>query len=337
MSFKMPKARQLPSGNWRCEVSVDKNRMSFVRDTEEEAIKCALFFKLSNTNDQAVIQTISKQLTLRDAITAYIEDRSNVLSPVTIRGYECIRDYRFQKVMDQPLTKKIDWQKVVNEEAKEVKAKTLKNAWGLVKSVLENNHIACGKVRLPQVITEEHKFLTPDEIRAFLDAIRGDRHELAYLLCLHGLRRSEMLAVEKKDVDDEFIFVHGAMVPDSSGTLVLKDTNKNRTSRRKVPIMFDRLKELVNDAPDGLLVTKNPGTMFDHLNYICRINNLPEIGFHGLRHSYVSLCYHLKMPEAQMMEFGGYSDISVMRKIYTHIPSDDKKASIKLMRDFFDQ
>lgn len=334
-NLKIPKARQLPSGSWRCEVSANGKRVSFVKDSKEESEKAALLFKLTHSDSPSDLDEVAEIITVKEAISAYIEDRKNVLSPATIRGYKNIQKHRFQSVMDDPLTRKQDWQKIINIEAKTLSAKTIKNAWGLLRAVLEENEVKYGKVRLPKVVREEHLFLQPEQIKTFVQAINGDIHELAYLLCLHGLRRSEMLAVEKKNIVKGMIQVRGAKVHDDNGKLVYKETNKNDSSRRNVPILLDRLQELVDAAPDGYLIKKTPSAMFEHLGYVCRLNNLPEIGFHGLRHSFVSLCYHLNMREAQVMEFGGYSDISVMRKIYTHLADSDRSKAISDLRNFF--
>ena len=42
-----------------------------------------------------------------------------------------------------------------------------------------------------------------------------------------------------------------------------------------------------------------------------------------VRHSFASLCYHLRVPEQIAMEIGGWSDAGTMRRIYTHIAQSD--------------
>ena len=68
---------------------------------------------------------------------------------------------------------------------------------------------------------------------------------------------------------------------------------------------------------------------------ICRENNLPNVGIHGLRHSFASLAYHLQIPEKIAMEIGGWSDYQTMRKIYTHLSSIDRKKAENKMAEFY--
>jgi integrase len=56
---------------------------------------------------------------------------------------------------------------------------------------------------------------------------------------------------------------------------------------------------------------------------------------HGLRHSFASLSYFLGIPEAETMRLGGWSDPSVMRKIYTHLASTLKTDARTRLQAFF--
>ena len=56
---------------------------------------------------------------------------------------------------------------------------------------------------------------------------------------------------------------------------------------------------------------------------ICEANSLPDVGIHGLRHSFASLAYHLQIPEMIAAEIGGWSDTATMHRIYTHIAQED--------------
>ena len=322
-------------GSWRTQVTVNGRRMSFTRDTEEEAVNAALLALLGSNSDEAERQKALSKVTLRSAVDAYISKRVNILSPATLRSYKSIQDNRFQDVMDLPLSEKVDWQLIVNEEAAEVSAKTLKNCWGLIGSVLRENGIKVDKVILPQLIKNKRPFLQPEQITTFVKEIEGHKYELPYLLCLHGLRRSEMLALTKKDISDGFIHVHGAVVTDMDGKLILKKENKNYSSQRNVPIMMTRLTDLVKSCDTDELCPWHPSTISKPLTTVCKHLGFPDIGLHGLRRSYASLCYHLGVSEAQTMEWGGWSDISVMRKIYIDIAEKDRAEKVSALKDFF--
>ena len=65
-----------------------------------------------------------------------------------------------------------EWQGIVNKEAGRCSPKTLKNAWGFIRSVIAE---ATGKyppdVTLPAVVPADKPFLSPVQIRVFVSAI----------------------------------------------------------------------------------------------------------------------------------------------------------------------
>ena len=325
--MKTPKAKKLPSGSWNCSVMVGGKRYSFTRDTKKEAEQAAAMFKMRP--DQKITR-----LTLREGIDQYIESRSNVLSPSTIKGYRDIQRQRFQTVMDCHLSQRVDWQAVINLEAKKISPKTLKNSYALIAAVYRENGIILDRVQFPQAPKEERPFLDPDQIKVFVKAIEGDQYELAYLLCLHGLRRSEMLALRKDQVKGGVIHVRGALVKGVDG-FTYKDTNKNASSTRDVPIMTDRVPFLVAQSFDGLLCPYSASGMSTHLRTICKHNDLPRLSLHCLRHSFVSLCYYRGISELACMSLGGYSDFATMRRIYTHLSKQEAQAAADNLKEFF--
>ena len=311
------KAKRLPSGNYRVQYRKDGKRYSITRPTAYEAERAA----------GLMLDTVA-DLTLHEAIDRYIAERRNVLSPSTICGYKVIQRNRFQAVMHLPLIE-TRWQQAVNDEALNVSPKTLYNSWGLVKAVLKANNLTVPRVVLPQRIRNEHQFFQPDEIKKFVKIIEGHENEAQFLLCLHGLRKSEMLAVTDSDIKDGYIYVRGSIIRTDANTYVSRDSNKTVNSRRKVPIFIDRLKSLPLDRNCA------PDTIGDRFQRVCRENDLPEIGLHGLRHSFVSLCYYLSISLMVTMKYGGYSNPSVVQSIYTHLADAELKDSEKKLKRFF--
>lgn len=357
--MRLPTAKKTPSGGWRVQIRTGKGkRVSITRDTRAEAETAAMALKLRVSNSADVERAVLNTLTLSQAIDLYIEDTKDVLSPSTIRSYRAMQKYRFKTVMDTPLSADTNWQYVISREKKcpvmkvyhgkmietdqTVSAKTVKNAWGLVGTVLKYFKLPVPDVRLPKSVKEEHKFLDPDEIRVFLKAIEGHRFELPYLLCLHGLRRSEMLAVSKGDIvtpkakgKEPYIRVRGAAVYDENNHLVEKSTNKTEKSTRDVPVFISRLLHLVKEMPDGKLCTASPSSMTHPLNVVLKNNGLPEVGLHGLRHTFASLCYHLQIPSKVTQRWGGWANASVVDAVYTHLAERDEKESIEKIKGFY--
>ena len=301
--------------------------------SEKDCIRQAGLIKAQHMAEQRVIKR--SDLTLSGAIDKYTAARSNTLSPSTLAGYATIQRTRYKSVMDKPLREIKDWQNVCNEEAALCSAKTLKNAWLFIASVLREQGYDVPKVKLPQIVQKDKAFLEPEQIPIFLASIKGLKCEVPALLALHGLRRSEIWAEPDVDLKAEIIKVRGAVVTDKNNKLVPKPTNKNATSRRDIPILIPRLIEAIKEQGEALMPPQTPNEAYKQIIRICIKAGLPNIGIHDLRHSFASLAYHLRVPEAYVMQIGGWSDIGTMRKIYTHLAQKDALKSNADIRNFF--
>ncbi len=336
--MKLPKVRKLPSGKYFCQLRLTnpdgvKQSISITEDTEKLCIAKAAAIKGGLVEQQKALQG-----TLYGAINEYIRLRENILSPSTILFYRIVQENRFKDYMKRPI-KEMDEkniQAMINQEAKLVSWKTLKNAWGFVSSVLRESTGKSFKVILPQGVKKEKPFLDYEQIKIFLRVIKGDKYEIPALLALCSLRRSEILALtwDKVDFKNKRIYVHGATVPDENHQMVDKETNKNSSSRRTVPIMIPRLIEALESVQNkhGKIYQGHPNAIKQHLDYVCKKNKLPLIGVHGLRRSFASLCYHLRVSELECMRIGGWSDWGTMRRVYTKLAeADEKEAELKLL------
>lgn len=334
--ISVPKPRQLASGRWN--IQLRNIGWSTTEDTAEECIIKAKAVRAGMLETQKN----APALTLGKAEANYIDKRRNTLSPSTLRGYDCIQRTRFIDYAERDIHA-IDWQAAVNAEAAECSAKTLKNAWGFISAVLSENGITPPGVTLPQVVKKDEPWLDYEQIGVFLAAVKGKPCELGALLALHSLRRSEIygLTADKIDLKRGIIHVQGAAVMDSNGEIVRKDTNKNQSSRRDVPIMIPRLREILpaamSAAGDNPLVNVRINKLYEHINTVCRKAGLPQVGVHGLRRSFASLAYHLGWSELDTMSVGGWSDFGTMRKIYTKLSEADKQQAVEKMQGFYAQ
>lgn len=341
--MKIPKAVQEPTGMWYIRLRVrnaEGEMMSYAirEETEKKAVDKALALKAGLKAETVEAKRKMPDKTLRQAIDEYIARRSNVLSPSTIRGYRIIQQNRFRSVMDKRVAEIKDWQEVVNEEAALCAPKTLKNAWRFVKSVLMENGMEIS-VALPPVPKAEKKWLTPEQCLTFVDAVKGRKCEIGALLALHGLRRSEIYGLTWNNVDLEngLLRIRGAVVLDDKNAPASKKTNKNKTSARTVKIMIPALTEALKAAEkkEGCVSPSSLYALYDSINKVCRRAKLPEVGVHGLRHSFASLCYHLGISEMETMQRGGWSNVSTVHEIYTHISEADTLDADRKLSEFF--
>jgi len=337
----IPKPIRLANGDYFIRLRLGGENVPVTASTAKKCIDEARAIKASHKLQNRRRKT---DKTLRQAIESYVKTRSNSLSPPTVRGYNAIKRNRFQSIMDKPIKDIKDWQEEFNKEAntvvkggQKISEKYLMNSWGLVASVLRDNRIEIpDNMTFPQVPKYDSKYLEPEQIPIFLKAIKGHRCEIVALLGLHSLRRSEMFSENMEiNIKKKRIKVFGAAVYDNDNKLVQKVTNKNETSTRYIPILIDRLSILVKQNGDKPLIEYAPNTLYRDIRYICKNNNLPVFGYHGLRHSFASLAHHLGMPEMIAAQMGGWKDLNTMKKIYTHLSQKDVEKYGNEMREFF--
>lgn len=341
--MKVPKAKKLPSGSWFIQLRLGGQSVSVTKNSEKECIKEAQALKAQYLIDKKLPKEEKKNSpTLSEAIDIYIKAKENTMSPLTIRGYRIIQKHRFQSTMQRPLLEigSAEWQVIVNREAALCSQKTLKNAYGFIKSVVKySTGETLPNITLSVPTNNEHAFLQPEEILPFVAAAKETKYAVPLLLALSSLRVSEISAIRWEDIDadPDFIKVRGAVVLNEDNKWIRKKENKNKSSARSVPILIPELKECIarDRKPSGPVLQHTQNNLRIALHKICKDNDLTDITIHGLRHSFASLGYHLNIPEEIIMDIGGWNDRTTMRNIYTHIAKSDISRYQNALSDFY--
>ena len=337
VNLNIPKIRQLPSGVYFTQIMVNGERISIAKDTLEECAAEATAIKYGAKEAKKKEKT--KVFTLSDAIDAYIDARTDALSPSTITSYRGYQRNCFQSMMDADVrsTTNEQWQAAIKRESIGRSPKYIANVWGLISSAILESIGTKPRVNLPAKEKNVRPFLDPDQIKIFVEVIKGESIEIAALLAISSLRRSELKALKWENVDlyKNIIKVSGAMVYTETG-MVHKKQNKTSASNRIIPII-PPLKEALEaaDRTSEYVVPYNGSWIYQRINEICEANGLPLVGVHGLRHSFASLAYHLQIPSKITMEIGGWSDPTVVDRIYTHLAQKDIANRAKDFSNFF--
>lgn len=328
--MKIPAPRKLDSGTWFIQLRLNGESIPVKNPNKQRCIKEAEAIKAQYRLDKKLAPKAADAPTLSTAIDQYISAKSYTLSPLTIRGYRIIQKNRFQRIMDKKLDKILptEWQLIVNHEAALCSPKTLKTAWGFIRSVVL---FATGSppptVTLPSVPPSSRAYLLPEEIKPFIQAVKDTKYAVPLLLALSSMRISEISALDwcLIPMHPNFVHTQGACVLDEHNQWHKKAQTKNASSARNVPILIPELRAAIkrDRKPSGPVLSMTQNNLRIALHKICKENNLPDITPHGLRHSFASLAYHLQIPEQIAMEIGGWSDRETMRKIYTHISQSD--------------
>lgn len=307
------KAKQLPSGSWRVQVTLDGKRVSVTAETEDEAIFEAMALKTGHKEKKKALPTLG------ECIDQYIDSKENLLSPKTILVYRQIRnngladlcEYHLDELTNQRL------QVHVNSLALRRSPKTVQNAYSLLLSVLgvfaPDMRV---RVTLPKVQKKIKQLPTVEEL---MQAIVGSEVELPCLLALWlGLRLSEIRGAKKSDIRDGVLYIHDTIIT-VGGQHIEKHSTKTQESTRLLTLP-EHIMELVKALPaDQIYLTTLTGQMiYKKFKRLLEENGLPDMTFHDLRHMNASVMLALGVPDKYAMERGGWSSPHIMKSVYQH-------------------
>lgn len=327
----MAKAKKLPSGNWRIRIGAGEGgkTKSFTAPTKKECEIMAAEFIAGR-------KRLPSEMTVEQAIDAYIDQRSNLLSPSTIQGYHTIKKNYLGGFGKKRLCDidKNSLQSFVNSLSEKYAPKTVYNTIGLVSSVLRTFSPETNTdVKLPPKKREIRQFPTPQEIIA---AFKGSEIELPVLMALWlGMRMSEIRGANKADIEDGVLTIRRTVL-DVEGEQVVRDATKTFYSTRQL-----RLPSYIISLIDALPAEQEPLTVMSgsmiYKRFIATLekNNLPKIRFHDLRHLNASLMLSLGIPDKYAMERGGWSNPTIMRSVYQHTFDADRQKVDAIIDGFF--
>lgn len=157
-----------------------RNRRMFTGSTEDE-----VYFKATKWL-KGIEEEERNPYTVREAMLQFIDSRSRVLEPTTLCCYREMLRNKLQYIMDikiEDLTAR-DIQIAINVDAQRLGYKSIKNAVGFLRAVLNANDITIkmGSIRLPKKEVRERRLPSADVIYAI---VKGTSSELpAYIYAL---------------------------------------------------------------------------------------------------------------------------------------------------------
>lgn len=338
-TLKNPTPVELPSGKFRCQVTVDGHRESIVDEDPRVAHAQAVAMRANLIEAQKKPRVV----TLLCAIDEYISLKEGVLSPSTIRGYEIVKRNRFQELMDVNVhdIKKSHMQAAINREAKTVSPKTVYNAYGLIRPVLKEYGVEFSGIALPQRIKPIKRYMQETDIGKLLEEIQGDSCEVPILLAVWlGLRRSEIIGLcwDCVDFEQSVIHIRKTYVPDKDNNWVLKPGAKNESSQRSVKCpayIMDKLRNLPRDS-DGQIFKLHPDTLRRHIHLACERAGITDTTIHGLRHTNAAVMKGLGVSDGHAMARGGWTDETTYKKTYSYVFDNVADADDARINSFFE-
>ncbi len=345
---KPPSIKQLPSGSYHTQIVIgkDANGKRIVESFTDESYAAVMQWALDRrlSRDAAPDHRSPGKMTFGDALDAYIESKSAVLSPSTIRNYLSIRRNALESLMPIPLHKitQNDLPVAINREALDHSPKTIRNYNALITSVFSTFRPDFHpNTTLPQKQKNEIEVPTEEEVKKLLEAAKSTRYYIPVVLAAcAGLRRSEICALRWNDVNfkKNTLRIDSALVVDSDNNAVEK-TTKSVAGTRIIPMMPPvraALEEAYSDSkdPNDLIFNGSINTITNKFPLILDRAGVHRFRFHDLRHYVVSSMLYLNIPKKYIADYIGHGDESCIDRIYGHIMKDKKSSFTDLLANY---
>lgn len=335
------KASKLPSGSWRVLVpwrddSGTRHMKSFTAKTARQAERAAMEFALRRQN-----LTEDSFQTVQDALESFLSSNDAVLSPSTKKAYRSLQRTAFDSIANLQLNALTNGilQRWISGYAINHAPKTVRNAWGLLGSVLSAYCPGVTfNVNLPQKNAQDFRIPQKAEVDAILKEADGTTMFLPILLAAHcGLRRSEIMALtwDSVDMNKRIIHVREALVNGEDG--FVRKGPKTAAGKRDMDMtdaIYDFLLEADRELP---LIQVSPQKFTKRFRTICRRLGLEDYHPHLLRHFYASTLCALNIPEAYAVKLMGHSSADMIRKVYGHVLDDPEMAFRETIVKHFSQ
>lgn len=335
------KAKRLPSGNYRVQVSCGRDEngkrivKSFTAKEEWEVIKMASDFIEKRDN------SMNLDIFLRNAVEKYIESRRNLVEETTIRNYNQILKHRFKSLMDVKLKdlNPLMIQQAINIEAKEVSPKTIKNAYGLLKSVflMYNVDINLNNIKLPKMVKKEKELPSFETV---FPIVKGTFVELPVLLsCWLSLRIGEIIGLQFRDVDEKnhTVQVKRTIILTEDGYKV-REGCKTEKSKRLLELpeyISDLISKIPHESQTDFIVPITRKALYSRFKRLMNKNGI-NITFHDLRHLNASIMLMLGIPDKYAMERGGWATDCILKSVYQQTFSSERKKVDNIINCYFD-
>lgn len=176
---------------------------------------------------------------------------------------------------------------------------------------------------LPQKFKNEPYIPSDDDVRRLLEEAKGSMFEIPIMLACYGLRRSEICSLTLDDLHENTLIIDSAKVLDKNNNLVEKQT-KTTASTRQI-VISQKLADLIRKQ--GYIYNGHPNSITKYMNKLQDKLNIPRFSIHKLRLYFASYMSSLNIPEADILEMGGWETDYVMKNIYRHSMKDKLKNS----------
>ena len=345
----IPAVNRLPSGSYRVQIYVGKDPETGKKlydnftDKDYNTVVHWAIDRLRDREEERDVRNNPSKMTFGEALDKYIESKSAILSPTTLREYKRKRRTCVPSLMSIPINKikQQDIQVAINIEATRVKPRTVRDIHGLISSVLSVYRPDMPlKTTLPQKEKTEIEIPTDEEVKSLLEHSKGTLIEAPlFLAACCGLRRSEICALKWSDVDfkKKTITIRGALVYDENNELVLKKTKTTAGTRtiQMIPIVEEVLARIrEKDADKEYVTSLTPNAVYHRYIDLLDKCGVRHYRFHSLRHYTVSVMLLLNVPKMYIADYVGHHSESMINQVYGHVMKEKKSTFADRLNEY---
>lgn len=301
---------KLPSGSYRVRKRINGKLVNVTLDhkpSKDEVIN--ILSKMMLTQ-----QTTPAKMTLKSACEQFIEVKSNILSPSTIRGYRSIiRNIpdnlaeRYINCITKPMI-----QAEVNRYSVDHTPKTTRNYGIFITTVLSFYGVDIPKIQYPQKVKNEVYIPTVEELQKILEHLENTEYYVPVFLGSRGLRLSEVCALTVNDLsDDNMLTINKAKVraEKSYQTKTTKTTDSTRTIA--IP---SKIADIIREK--GYIYNGYPNNVYKALIRAEDDLGIQHFPFHKLRAFFASYAHYMGFVDKAIQEDAGWLTDDTMKKVY---------------------
>lgn len=297
---------------------------------------------------------------IKDIIEEWKEDKKQYVKKSTFAAYQLlIQNHILPRFGEMKEVKEDDIQSFALEKLNAgLSEKTIKDIIIVLKMILKfavkNGYLDYVQIDVKFPTNQQKKELevfSKSDQKKFMNYLRDNFtfKNLGIFICLStGMRIGEICGLRWQDIDveDGVIMVKHTLqriyILDESErhTEIILDTPKTSNSIRDIPMSSELLKimkqfnKVVND--DYFVISNDinpiePRTYRNYYKRLCKKLDIPELKFHGLRHTFATRCIEAKGDYKTVSVLLGHSNISTTLNLYVHPNKEQKKKLINKM------
>jgi integrase len=352
-------------GLWAAQITLPDGNRRMKYNKRQQVVKDWLLSERNKVADGIFVS--NERITVQSFLSRYLEEYCRRrLRETTLAGYKQVIEAHVLPELGAIKLSQLRADQINHLISKKIKAGLSDRFVEYVHGILKRSLNVAVKWQLinknpallvtpPKPNYQIPKTWSMDQVKAFLEVLKGDRWAAIYYLgCGTGMRKGEVLGLPLNalDLDKGYLMVVQTLQL-VNGKLMLLEP-KTQKSRRMI-VLPDFVKEALrmhlvrrqalSQSPSwkesGLVFTTDHGTPIFPRNLVRHFKTklgeagLPDIRFHDLRHTTASLLLEKNVHRKIVSELLGHSNIVVTLNTYSHIINPINKVASNEMDDMF--